>query len=156
MSSIDQPYFDLNIELGPDSGITETASHNRALLVAAYEAMVSGNDPEALIRLLDPKVIFYEAASLPFGCIEKGPDGCVKGVQGMFSAWSSLRVTFMEFTAAGDIVIAYMRLAGVSRHTGKTYDQPNWEMFRFCDGRIVEWRPIYWDVHEVRQVCGVD
>ena len=118
--------------------------------------MVSGKDPDALMRLLHPEVIFYEAASLPFGCVEKGPDGCVKGVQGMFSAWSRLGATFTEFTAAGDLVIAYMRLTGTSRNTGKIYDRPNWEMFRFREGKIVEWRPIYWDVHEVRQVCGLD
>ncbi len=156
MTSIDQPYFDLKLELASDSGITETARRNRELLVAAYGAMVSGKDPDALMRLLHPNVTFYEAASLPFGCVERGPDGCVKGVQAMFSAWSSLRATFTEFTAAGDIVIAYMRLTGTSRHTGKIYDRPNWEMFRFSDGQIVEWRPIYWDVHEVRQVCGLD
>ena len=36
MSSIDQPYFDLKLELAVDSGITETARSNRELLVSAY------------------------------------------------------------------------------------------------------------------------
>jgi ketosteroid isomerase-like protein len=27
-------------------------------------------------------------------------------------------------------------------------------VFRLRDGKIVEWRPIYWDTHAVREACG--
>jgi ketosteroid isomerase-like protein len=156
MSSITQPYFDLKLELSSEAGVTTTAQANRDLLVSVYQDMVSGKNPEALTEILHPDVKFYEASSLPYGGAESGPEGCAKGVQKMFSAWSELKVTFTEFATAGDIVIAYMRFAGKSRATGKIYDHPNWEMFRFKDGKVIEWRPVYWDTHEVRTVCGID
>jgi len=50
-----------------------------------------------------------------------------------------------EFLCAGDPMIAYMVFTGVSRASGQTYTGPCAELFRFANGKITEWRPIYWD-----------
>jgi ketosteroid isomerase-like protein len=148
------PHFELVLSLAPDSGMTETARQNREAILGAYRDTVSGDD-QALIRLLDPEVVFLEAKGLPYGVEAKGIQGAIDGVAGMFGAWKTLRAEFFEFAAAGDIVIAYMMLTGVGRATGLTYHGPTAELFRFRRGKIIEWRPIYWDTHRVREVCGL-
>jgi ketosteroid isomerase-like protein len=116
--------------------------------------MLAG-DGEAMIRLLDPEVFFTEAPSLPYGCEARGIAGVRQGIAGIHAAWRELRAEIFEYAAAGDIVIAYMVIDGISEATGRRYQGPLAELFRFRNGKVVEWRPLYWDTHEVRKVCGL-
>jgi ketosteroid isomerase-like protein len=136
--TISPPQFELVLNLSPDGGLTETARQNREATIKAYRDLLAGDD-QALIKLLDPEVVFLEAKGLPYGVEAKGIQGAIDGVAGMFSAWKTLRAEFFEFTAAGDIVIAYMMLTGVGRATGMTYEGPTAELFRFRRGKIIEW-----------------
>lgn len=146
--------FDL-IQNYPDNPVDDTAGANAKLLIDAYKAMDAG-DEGALMKLLADDCTFIEAATLPYGGVYKGVAGAVEGVGGMFSAWKHLRVDIEQITAGGDLVIAYMHLVGTARATGKIYEGPTAELFRFRDGKITEWRPIYWDTHAVRVACGID
>jgi len=148
------PQLELVLNLKEGSGLTDTARKNREILVTAYQAMLAGNE-NALAEILDPEVCFYEAKGLPYGVEAKGIEGALKGVAGMFSAWSHLYTEFQEFLAGGDIVIAYLWMRATARATGEVYEGPTAEMFRFRDSKIIEWRPIYWDTHRVREVCGL-
>ena len=148
------PNFELILDLGRDTGNAETAWKNREILAKAYRDMIAGDD-QSLVKLLDPNVVFEEAAGLPYGVKAKGIENTLAGVQGMFGAWSHLRVEISHFAADGDVVIAYMTMVATSRATGKIYDGVTAELFRFKNGKIVEWRPIYWDTHAVRQACGL-
>lgn len=139
----------------PDNPIDDGARANAQLLIDAYKAMENG-DEGALLQLLTDDCTFIEASSLPYGGIRKGPQGAMEGVGGMFEAWEHLTVTIEQMLAGGDLVIAYMHLVGTARATGKIYEGPTAELFRFKDGKVVEWRPIYWDTHAVRVACGVD
>lgn len=140
----------LNLPDGPDEGAA-----NRKILHDAYIAMGAG-DGEALFRLLDDEVVFSEAASLPYGVSGKGIEAARQGVAGMFGAWTHLHTEFTHFAASHDLVIAYLHMTATSRATGQVYKGPAAEVFRFRDGKIIEWHPIYWDTHDVRKVCGVD
>jgi ketosteroid isomerase-like protein len=153
-STLNPPSFELSIRLSEDSGLTDTARQNRELLYTAYKNMAAG-DGEAIARLLDPEVVFIEAEGLPYGVSASGIEGALQGVAGMFGAWSQLRAEFLEFLAGGDLVIAYLIMTGIARATGQTYSGPTAELFRFRNGKIIEWRPIYWDTHAVRKVCGL-
>jgi uncharacterized protein len=145
--------FDLILNV-KDDGFNENAKKNRQALFDAYRAMIDGKS-NALFDLLDDNVAFHEAPSLPYGGTLYGRSGAQSGVAGMFGAWSYLRVEIEEFLAAGDLVIAYMHLTNTSRATGKIYVGPVAEVFRFQNGKITEWRPIYWDTHAAREACGV-
>lgn len=145
--------FELIIN-APDDGLNQQAKVNRQLLLDAYKAQLTG-DTESLFRLLADDVTFIEADSLPYGGTFHGPAGAQQGVGGMFTAWSHLRVEIEDILASGDLVIVYLQMTATSRETGEVYDGPTAELFRFKDGKITEWRPIYWDTHAVRKVCGL-
>jgi uncharacterized protein len=144
----------ITLALGPSSGMTAQAQRNREALLKAYQDYIAGNT-NALFDILDPDVRFREAASLPYGCDVRGRDAAMQGVAGMMQAWSSMDVVFEEFVAAGDLVIAYMQAKAVARATGRRYEGPCAEVFRFRNGRVIEWHPIYWDTHAVRAACGL-
>ena len=150
-----QSTYELKLDLGPQSGLTDTAKRNRDALIQAYKDQLAG-DWGGWWRIFDKDVVFREAASLPYGCTIKGLEETKTGLAGMFGAWTHLNVVIEEFAAAGDLVIAYIQMTATSRKTGKVYDRPVAEIFRFRNGKVVEWHPIYWDTHEVRKVCAVD
>ena len=148
------PAFELILAPSVSSGLTEGAARNRRAIEAAYRAMIAG-DQGALFALLAVDVEFHEASSLPYGGSFSGLEGARAGVVGMFSAWSHLRVEIEELVAGGDLVIVYLWMRATARATGEVYEGPTAELFRFKDGKISEWRPIYWDTHRVRQVCAL-
>jgi ketosteroid isomerase-like protein len=148
------PPFELVLAPSLGTGSAEVAASNRRAIEDAYRAMLTGN-PAALFTLLAADVKFHEAPSLPYGGSWSGPEGASAGVAAMFGAWSHLRIEIEEFVAAGDIVIVYMWMRATARASGEVYEGPTAEVFRFKGGKITEWRPIYWDTHRVRQVCGI-
>jgi ketosteroid isomerase-like protein len=146
--------FELVLNMTKESVSDEGSRGNRNILIAAYEAQLGG-EGGALLALLDPQATFEQAASLPYGCVTEGVAGIKEGVARMFGTWYPLRVEILEVAAAGDVVISYYRFTGTSRATGETYDALGTEVFRFRNGKIVHWRPFYWDTHAVRDVCGL-
>lgn len=148
----DAQQFTLSLSLpeGPDEGAA-----NRKILHDAYIAIDAG-DGGALFALLDEEVEFIEAPSLPYGTHGTGIPAAQAGVAEMFKSWQHMHVDITHFTASHDLVIAYMQMSATSRATGEVYSGPAAEIFRFRNGKIVEWRPIYWDTHLARKVCGID
>lgn len=149
----DASTFGVKLRVNSGSDIDDIARSNRRILIQAYEAQIAG-DIEAWWSIFDPDVEFHEASSLPYGGSLKGLEAAKQGMGAMFEAWRDVQVDFENFLAAGDLVIAYLRMHAVSRRTGDAYDAPVAEVFRFRNGKVIEWRPIYWDTHEVRKVCG--
>jgi ketosteroid isomerase-like protein len=147
--------FDLKILVSSDSDIVQTANQNRQTVIRAYESMFTG-DFDSWWEMIDPNVHFYEADGLPYACSLHGLEAAKQGVAGMFANWSALDLTLEEFTAAGDLVIIYLKMNATSRTTGKIYNRPGTEFFRFKNGKVIEWCAIYWDTHEVRKICGLE
>ena len=145
--------FDLKLKVDSKSDIDDIARKNRLSLIRAYEAQLAG-DLDTWWDIFDPDVEFFEAESLPYGCSSKGLEAAKQGVAGMFSAWSHLCVVIEEFATAGDLVICYIHMTATSRKTGEIYEGPVAETFRFRNGKVVEWRPIYWDTHRVLEMCS--
>jgi ketosteroid isomerase-like protein len=146
--------FELVLSMTRDDVLDKETRRNRKILIDAYEAQLAGAGG-ALLALLDPEATFQQAASLPYGCIEQGVVGIKEGVARMFGTWHLLRVEILEVAAVGDVVLSYYRFTGTSRATGETYDALGTEVFRFRNGKIIDWRPFYWDTHAVRGVCGL-
>jgi ketosteroid isomerase-like protein len=147
--------YELVTEVTSDTRISEEAQENRRKVIAAYEAQVAG-DWDTWWDLFDDEVEFREADSLPYSISVKGLDKAKDGVAGMLKAWSRLVFTQHEFAAAGDIVLLYGHMRATSHKTGRVYDNPVIEMFRFKNGKVVEWTAVYYDTHAVREVVGMD
>jgi len=150
----DDSGFEVKLQVDSSTNISETAHKNRTAMIKAYEAMITG-DFDTWWSYFDKDVEFYEAASLPYGFSSKGLEEAKQGMAGMFEAWKHLEIKVEEFTAAGDLVIIYIHMKATSRKTGKIYEGPVAELFRFRNDKIIEWRPIYWDTHMVREACDV-
>lgn len=146
--------FKLEISLSDKSGLTDEAVANRALVVATYLALEAGQE-DALAKILDPDILFVEADSLPYGGTKRGIAGTMEGVGEMLAAWRNIHVEITEFLCAGDLVIAYMVFHGISRATGQVYTGPCAEVFRLANGKITEWRPIYWDTKAAAEAAGL-
>jgi ketosteroid isomerase-like protein len=146
--------FELVLSMTKDGVLGKETHGNRKILIDAYEAQLAGAGG-ALLALLDPEATFQQAASLPYGCVKQGIADIKEGVARMFGTWRPLRVEILEVAAAGDVVMSYYRFTGTSRATGETYDALGTEIFRFRNGKIIDWRPFYWDTHAVRDVCGL-
>lgn len=138
--------FKLSISLSDKSGLTDEAHANRDLVVKTYLALEAGQE-DALVQILDPDILFVEADALPYGGERRGIAATMEGVGEMLAAWRDITVEIEEFVTGGDLVIAYMTFRGISRATGRTYTGPCAEVFRMANGKITEWRPIYWDTN---------
>ena len=113
-----QSTYELKLDLGPQSGLTDTAKRNRDALIQAYKDQLAG-DWGGWWRIFDKDVVFREAASLPYGCTIKGLEETKAGLAGMFGAWTHLNVVIEEFAAAGDLVIAYIQMTATSTIAGQ-------------------------------------
>lgn len=149
MSESLAPHLSVAIDVPADGGLSETAHKNRAILAAAYDALVAGN-AAALFDILDPDVRFYEAPSLPYAAEAKGLADTAAGVEKMLSYWQRMDCRITEYLAGGDMVIAYVDLH--AEGPGGSFDGPVAELFRFRSGKVIEWRPIYFDTARIVQI----
>jgi ketosteroid isomerase-like protein len=122
----------------------ETARANRQAIVDAMDAMAAG-DADAFWSLFDPEVTFYEASCLPYGGAHQGLEATQKAFSLLCEQFSKMHSEFEAVLASRDIVILYQRIAFEAAKTGKSGGFPVAELFRFRNGKIVEWRAHYFD-----------
>ncbi len=121
-----------------------TAEANRQAIVDSMEAMAAG-DADSFWALFDPDVTFYEAACLPYGGAHKGLEAVQQAFGKLAASFSKMHSEFEAVLASRDIVILYQHIQFEAATTGKTGGFPVAELFRFKDGRIIEWRAHYFD-----------
>lgn len=122
----------------------ETAQANRATLIAAVDAFAAG-DAESFWAIFDPDVTFYEASCLPYGGAHRGLEGARAGYAELCSHFAKLDSVTEAVLASRDIVIMYQIITFEAARTGKTGTLPVAELFRFRDGKVIEWRAHYFD-----------
>lgn len=122
----------------------ETAQANRKALSDALEAMAAG-DADALWALFDPDVTFYEASCLPYGGAHRGLEATQKAFGKLAASFSRMNSEFEALLASRDIVILYQHIEFEAATTGRTGGFPVAELFRFRDGKVIEWRAHYFD-----------
>ena len=145
------PLFELSVNLADGSGLTKTARANRDALIKAYRARLDG-DAQALLSLLHPQVRFYDSSQLPYGREYRGLNGVVEGIKQLFSFWEKTEIEMTEFLAGGDLVMAYLQFRATTRDTGQLFDSPGGALYRFVDGKIIEWRTFFWNVHLIHEI----
>jgi uncharacterized protein len=132
------------LEYRESPGVDATALANRQSLLAAFDALVAGDDAP-FWALFDPDASFHEASCLPYGGSYAGIEEVKRGYAQMCATYSGMRSTFHEVLTAGDYCILYQTITFTVAANGNTGTLPVAEMFRFRNGRIVEWRANYFD-----------
>jgi ketosteroid isomerase-like protein len=120
------------------------ADRNRQTMLDVMDQLERG-EYGAFWKIFDPDVVFYEADSLPYGGVHTGLKAAQDGYAHMSSMFSEMHATFEQILAAGDIVILYLTMSFRVKTNDKTGSMPVVEMFRFRDGKVVEWRVLYFD-----------
>jgi len=129
------------------------ATRNRALLADALDAAAAGHD-EAFWSIYDSDVVFHEAACLPYGGAYSGIDAVKTGFAGIYKTFDHIHAVFAQLLVAGDIAIAYQQVDSRVRGNGRTGSFPVAELFRFRDGKVTEWRALYFDADMVAKAIS--
>lgn len=101
---------------------------------------------EQMADTLDPEVVLHQTPDLPWGGDYRGHEGYEAWARKMSEAFDRLDVKDTRFLTTDDTVVILCRLITRSRKTGETLDLPMAQMVRFSCGKIVEFRPFYWNV----------
>lgn len=107
---------------------------------SGYEAFARG-DVAAVVGLMDSSIVWYEAEALPYGGVYHGPDAVLENVfQAIARDWEPFAAAPREYIAAGSHVVVLGEYRGTHRASGRSFEAPFAHVFRFEDGRIVEFR----------------
>jgi hypothetical protein len=120
------------------------AAANRAKLIEALDALTSG-DEASFWSIFDEGVVFYEASCLPYGGVHQGLEATKQAFAHMGQVFSSMKADLEGVLATRDIAILYQTINFRVRDNGNTGTLPVAELFRFRDGKVVEWRAHYFD-----------
>lgn len=135
--------------------MSEQQAYNVGVVKKLYEAALRTPDwMQELSRDIHPDIISYEADGLPYGGTYRGPEGFARLVRIMQGTWDDMYFRPTEFLSGGDYVICYVELSGVGKKTGLSFSMPLAELYRFQDGKIIEFRPIYYDTKRCAEVFG--
>lgn len=127
--------------------------NNRATTKKIYEAMFAG-DMETVKSFVAPDILIHEAESLPYGGTYRGPGGVDRLAALVYATWDDMDSRLVEVTAGGEYAVALMHFSAKGRKTGKSFSFPITEVWRFRDGKAIEWRPIYFDTRKCCEVFG--
>ena len=103
---------------------------------------------------LDRDVVLHQSPDLPWGGEFRGHAGYEDWARQMSRAFDRLEVADTRVFADGDTVVITCRLVTRSRASGETLDLPMTQVVRVRGGRIVEFRPFYWNVPAYREAVG--
>jgi hypothetical protein len=134
-------------------GVDATAIANRQALIDAYDEIAAGNW-EPFWLLFDAEATFHEAPCLPYGGSHRGLDATKKAFAEISRSFAALRAEYHEVLTAGEYCIAYLTIDFQVQEHGADWRLPVAEIFRFRDGRIIEWRINYFDATIMLQALG--
>ncbi|WP_419826323.1 nuclear transport factor 2 family protein [Sphingomonas sp.] len=107
-----------------------------------------------LAETLAPDVVLHQSPDLPWGGEFYGHAGYEDWARQMSEAFDALEVKDRQLVASGDTAVAICRLVTRSRVNGSTINAPMAQVVRVREGRIVEFRPFYWNAPDYRDAVG--
>ncbi len=134
-----------------DAVVIETP---RQVLERFYEAernyMQSGHSGgasfDAMRATLDPGVVLHQSPDLPYGGEFKGHEGYRRWADAMSALFDRVDAQNPEFYEKGETVVITCELLTRMRLTGEEMVQPMAQVVTVRNGKIVEFRPFYWNV----------
>lgn len=126
----------------------------RQVLQRFYEAereyMQSGHSGDAgfdaMQATLDPEVVLHQSPDLPYGGEFKGHAGYRQWADAMRAIFDRVDARNPEFYESGDTVVITCDLLTRTRGTGDEMTLPMAQVVTVRDGKIVEFRPFYWNI----------
>jgi ketosteroid isomerase-like protein len=131
----------------------ETVRRNRQAILELLEAAEAGN-AEHFWDIFDPDVTFHEADCLPYGGAHRGLEATKRGYARLGDTFAELTTVIETVLAAHDIVIVYQTVTFRPRANGDRLTLPVSELFRFRDGKVIEWRALYFDSDKVAKAIA--
>lgn len=125
-------------------GFDEVAQRNRELLTGALDQIEAGNI-EAFWDIFDRDVTFHEASCLPYGGTYRGLEETKRGYAAMSATFSEMKSEMEAVLASRDLCILYQTITFRTAQAGIVGSFPVCEVFRFRDGKVIEWRACYFD-----------
>jgi ketosteroid isomerase-like protein len=144
MDSADDADLAMVLEFRDAPGFDAIAEHNRARLVGALEQIKAGNF-EAFWDIYDPDVTFYEASCLPYGGTHRGIEATRRAYAQLSATFSEMKSVMEAVLASRDLCILYQTITFRTAEAGVAASFPVCEVFRFRDGKVIEWRACYFD-----------
>ena len=105
---------------------------------------------------LDPDVVLHQSPDLPWGGEFHGHAGYEAWARQMSRAFDRLEVEDTRFFTDGDTAVVTCRLVTRARASGQTLDLPMAQVVRVRYGRVVEFRPFYWNVPAYRETVRIN
>lgn len=130
---------------GLTAQFNETEQQNRQAIVAALKSNQAG-DFGPFWALFDPNVEFHEADCLPYGGVHKGAEAA-RRAHASIRDYFAIAPALKQVLAGGDLVIAHLVITMRAHNTGKTATFPVNEIYQFREGKIIDWRVMYFDSH---------
>jgi ketosteroid isomerase-like protein len=125
-------------------GFDASAEANRALLVGALEQIEAGNF-DAFWDIYDHDVTFFEASCLPYGGEHRGLEATKRAYAQLSATFSEMRAVMEAVLASRDLCVLYQTITFRTAEAGVAASFPVCEVFRFRDGKVIEWRACYFD-----------
>ena len=97
-------------------------------------------------EILAPDVVLHQSPDLPYGGDYVGYEGYERWAATMGSIFDKLEVTERQFFERADKVIVVCRFITRSRINGSVQDLPMAQVVTVLNGKIVDFRPFYWNV----------
>ncbi|HVJ09466.1 MAG TPA: nuclear transport factor 2 family protein [Acidisarcina sp.] len=101
---------------------------------------------EEMKKTMAPDVVLHQSPDLPFGGEYIGHGGYEQWAMAMRSIFDRLEVTEREFFEQGEKIIVICRFITRSRINGSVQDFPMAQAVTVRDGKIIDFRPFYWNV----------
>lgn len=120
------------------------AQSNRDIVQAIFDASAK-EDWNTVKSLLHDDIQVFEADSLPYAGVFKGPDNFVALNQKVFNTWDDSHNTIDHIVADGEYVVILGSMAGRGKATGKAFSVPLAAVWQLKDGKVIEVRPFYFD-----------
>jgi uncharacterized protein len=145
--------FQLELQYREAPEDVEKSRRNQEILLHVFDRMAAG-DVDAFWAIFDPDMVFHEAACLPYGGAHKGIPAAQAAVERLLSCYTSMRAVFEGVSAMGDIAIVYQTVTFRVKANGNTGSVPVAELYRFRNGKVIEWRALYFDPSMVAQAIN--
>ena len=136
--------FQLVLQYRDAPGGDQIAAKNRQTLLVAFEALLQEKGEE-FWKILDRDIVFHEPGCLPWGGVYRGVEATIKAHANNHVVFDRVRAVFESVSAAEDIAMVYQTITFRVRANGNICTMPMAEMFRFRDGKVIEWRELFFD-----------
>ena len=113
-------------------------SEDNVTIVRRMMEAMSRNDPDGAFAEMDEDIVWHPPKDEP----DSGTVHGHEGVQGLFLQWAvafdDFRIEPLEFTDAGDSVLATLHISGRMRGSGAEVALEETHVHRLREGKIVE------------------